>query len=278
MHPQIRVQVDALRAAARNEGRDPHAIKVLLKILVIVEATDEKAQAKKDELFALASTEGAKVLFGGWIGEDLAEYSAEQDLREYGAPAVKNIARGYAALYPQVRLWNADTLAEHIKLGGMGPLIVGGPAKVADALQAWIDESDADGFNLCYAVTPGTFEDIVEHLVPELQRRGVHWKDYPERPDGKGITAREGLYGVGQTKLRDDHYGSRFKWVAGQDVPPELNSAGGIKEDGAEMNGHANGNGSKRAGEESGSDGDGPEAKKVRQNAGAWGEAGQFAA
>lgn len=81
------------------------------------------------------------------------------------------IARGYAALFPEVQLWNADTLADHIKLGGMGPRVVGSPTTVADALQTWIDVADGDGFNLCYAVAHKTFQDIVEHLVPELQRR-----------------------------------------------------------------------------------------------------------
>jgi len=30
-----------------------------------------------------------------------------------------------------------------------------------------------DGYNLAYAVTHETFEDVVEYLVPELQRRGA---------------------------------------------------------------------------------------------------------
>ena len=61
--------------------------------------------------------------------------------------------------------------------------------------------------------------DIVEYLVPELQRRGVHWEDYPKTKDGKGITAREGIYGVGQKELRDDHYASKFKWGVGEKAP-----------------------------------------------------------
>lgn len=63
--PQIRIQVDALRNAAEKEGRDPQSIKVLIKLLVIVAPTDEEAQAKEKEYAALASREGAKVLFGG---------------------------------------------------------------------------------------------------------------------------------------------------------------------------------------------------------------------
>jgi hypothetical protein len=76
----------------------------------------------------------------------------------------------------------------------------------------------------------------VNFLVPELVRRGVHWADYPVREDGKGITAREGLYGIGQgawivaaskqltelpfaERLRSDHFGAQFKWAAGQEAP-----------------------------------------------------------
>ena len=48
---------------------------------------------------------------------------------------------------------------------------------MADALQAWADEADLDGFNLACAETPGTYADIARYLVPELQRRGA----YPTR-------------------------------------------------------------------------------------------------
>jgi alkanesulfonate monooxygenase SsuD/methylene tetrahydromethanopterin reductase-like flavin-dependent oxidoreductase (luciferase family) len=62
---QIRRQVDALRLAVKQQGRDPFSVKVLVKLTVIVDETEEKAKAKRDEYNALASREGAKVLFGG---------------------------------------------------------------------------------------------------------------------------------------------------------------------------------------------------------------------
>lgn len=66
-------------------------IKVLAKLLVIVDETDEKAKAKEADLLAHASREGAKVLFGGWIGQDLALYGPEDDLREKGTPPVQAV-------------------------------------------------------------------------------------------------------------------------------------------------------------------------------------------
>ncbi|ORY55556.1 luciferase-like domain-containing protein [Leucosporidium creatinivorum] len=216
---KIRSQVDALRSAAAQEGRDPQSIKVLCQQLIIVDETDEKAQAKLAEYEALASREGAKVLFGGWLGQDLAEYGPDDDLREVGPPPLAGVVRGFAAIYPEVTKWTADALADKIKLGGMNKPVVGSAQIVADKLEEFVEVADIDGFNFAYAITPGSFEDIVEYLVPELQRRGVHWSDYPTREDGKPLTAREGLYGVGQEKLRDDHYAAKYRWKAGEEAP-----------------------------------------------------------
>ncbi|KAK4050926.1 hypothetical protein OIO90_004902 [Microbotryomycetes sp. JL221] len=221
---KIRVQVDALRALTEQQGRNPYDVKVLVKLLVIVAETDEQAKLKQKEYQKLSSKEGAKVLMGGWLGQDLGIYDEVSDLRQVGTKPVQAVARGYANLFPKVEKWTADELARHVALGGMGPIVVGSPSTVADGLQHWIDVADCDGFNLCYAITPGTFQDIVKYLVPELQKRGVHWLDYPKHESEplKPVTARETLYELGQSKLKEEHYGSKFKWKAGQEIPPFL--------------------------------------------------------
>lgn len=38
-------------------------------------------------------------------------------------------------------------MAEHVSIGGNGPLLVGTPAQVADGLETWVNEADVDGFN-----------------------------------------------------------------------------------------------------------------------------------
>lgn len=38
-------------------------------------------------------------------------------------------------------------MAEHVSLGGNGPLLVGTPAQVADSLEEWVAEAGVDGFN-----------------------------------------------------------------------------------------------------------------------------------
>jgi hypothetical protein len=89
----------------------------------------------------------------------------------------------------------------------LGPLFVGGPQTVADLLEEWVDETDVDGFNLAYAVTHETFSDIVTHLVPELQKRGVYKRDYAPG------TLREKLFGGG-ARLPETHVGARYRNLA----------------------------------------------------------------
>ena len=44
-----------------------------------------------------------------------------------------------------------------------------------------------DGFVVAATYVPGTYADFVQHVVPELQRRGLFHKDY------SGKTLRENL-------------------------------------------------------------------------------------
>ncbi len=65
--------------------------------------------------------------------------------------------------------------------------IVGGPKEVADGLEALFCGRACDGFVLAAYNIPGTYEDFVRLVVPELQRRGLYHQDY------KGATLRENL-------------------------------------------------------------------------------------
>jgi len=99
-------------------------------------------------------------------------------------------------------------IAQHAAIGGRGPVVVGAPAEIADELIAWVEETDVDGFNLAYAVTPETFADFVDLVVPELQSRGRYKRDYLPG------TLREKLYGAGRARLGADHPAARFRAAA----------------------------------------------------------------
>lgn len=98
--------------------------------------------------------------------------------------------------------------------GGLGPRPVGTAAMVANELEKWMQGGDIDGFNLNAVSNPESWEDVVQLLIPELQRRGLYWTEYPAHTESGCGTLRENAYCTpGEPMLRADHPGSQFKWA-----------------------------------------------------------------
>lgn len=203
-----------IRAAAKDKfKRDPTTIKFLAMFCPILGKTDAEAQAKYEEYLKFGSEDGALALFGGWTGIDLAKYGDDEELRHVESNAIRSAVEAWSKSAPNVDRWTKHTVANHIKVGGLGGTIAGSPATVADEMERWVTEADVDGFNLAYALMPGSFEDVVQDLLPELRRRDLFWSDYAV----PGGTYRENLYGrAGQSKPPADHPAASYLWKAGE--------------------------------------------------------------
>lgn len=77
----------------------------------------------------------------------------------------RSTVEGYAKFSPENSKWTKHTVAEHVAIGGNGPILVGTPSKVADGLQQWIDEADVDGFNFV--------SRLFSHPISERKDTGV---------------------------------------------------------------------------------------------------------
>jgi alkanesulfonate monooxygenase SsuD/methylene tetrahydromethanopterin reductase-like flavin-dependent oxidoreductase (luciferase family) len=215
----LKPRIAAIRKLAEEGGRDPASIKFFATFTPILGHTDEEAQQKLVELNKYASVTGGLVLFSGWTGIDISQIPLDQEITAADSKEVHKVTsqlQAFTTTSKEVPRWTPRVVAEKVGIGGLGPVGVGSPATVADEMQRWVREADLDGFNISYVTTPGTFEDVVELLIPELRRRGV----YPEKGAKDGLTAREKIYGVGQTGLRDDHVGSRYKYDVYKEDPP----------------------------------------------------------
>jgi alkanesulfonate monooxygenase SsuD/methylene tetrahydromethanopterin reductase-like flavin-dependent oxidoreductase (luciferase family) len=62
--------------------------------------------------------------------------------------------------------------------GILVPQLCGTPAQIADHLTDIFTSGDADGFVISPALLPDSFAEFVDHVVPELQKRGVFRHDY----------------------------------------------------------------------------------------------------
>ena len=84
------------------------------------------------------------------------------------------------------------TVRDFVHFSGRGtlremPTFVGSPSQVADQLEEWFCGGACDGFVVAATHVPGTYDDFVRLVVPELQRRGLFHSDY------EGSTLRENL-------------------------------------------------------------------------------------
>ena len=193
-----------LRRQAAAAGRNPAEILIFTMMTVITAATAAAARAKYDEYRAHVSEEGALVLMSGWTGVDFSQLGRDEPIRHSRQDAQTSALEAFTIADPD-RVWTVREIARHAAIGGRGPVVVGAPDEVAKELIAWVEDTDIDGFNLAYAVTPESFSDFVELVVPELQRRGRYKRDYAPG------TLREKLYGPGRARLGADHPAARFR-------------------------------------------------------------------
>ncbi|TCQ06213.1 FMN-dependent oxidoreductase (nitrilotriacetate monooxygenase family) [Rhizobium sp. PP-F2F-G36] len=199
--PVLKAYVDDMRGRLSANGRDPEKLLIYNLTTVIVDETDEKAQAKFHDLLSYGSYDGSLVFMSGWTGVDFGRFAPTDLVRKAAPTELRSLLdRLESSDHP----WTVEELARWGAIGGAGPILVGSAATVADLLEEWVDETGVDGFNLCYAIEPGTFEDVVDLLVPELQKRGRYPTAYREG------TLREKLFGDGPY-LPDTHRGARYR-------------------------------------------------------------------
>ncbi len=202
-------RVARLRQAAVSQDRALDALKIFSLMTVVLGSTEAEARRKLAALREQASPEGGLVLMSGWTGVDFSTHALDDEVRhvenDAGRTAMDNITRADPS-----HTWTVREVGAHVALGGIGPVVVGTPAQVADAMEAWVAETDVDGFNLAYALMPGTFADIVEHLVPELQRRGRYKRDYAEG------TLRHKLFGR-DARLHPPHPAAGHRWSTSEE-------------------------------------------------------------
>jgi alkanesulfonate monooxygenase SsuD/methylene tetrahydromethanopterin reductase-like flavin-dependent oxidoreductase (luciferase family) len=217
----LRPKVQKIRELAAAKGRDPQSIKFFGTFTSIVGRTDEEAWEKYEELKKYASVIGGLVLFSGWTGIDISKIPLDQEITEADsleANKVTSLLDSLLKTSKDIPKWTPRVVAEKAAIGGLGPVAIGSPTTVADEMERWIREADLDGFNIGYVTTPGTFEDLIDLVIPELRKRGL----YPELPSEsvEPLTAREKVYGKGQKELRDDHEGSRYNYDVYQEEEP----------------------------------------------------------
>jgi FMN-dependent oxidoreductase (nitrilotriacetate monooxygenase family) len=196
----VRSRVDDVRRRAVSHGRSPDSVRFLSSVEIVVDSTQRAAQAKADELSRYTDLEGGLVLLSALSGVDWSTYGVDRPIEQFDTDASQSIL---ATVDDSDGLRRRITLRDYVGgLGGFGgPLFVGDASTVADGLADFAAQTGVDGFNIAYHVTPGSFADVAEYLIPELRRRGLASAD-------RADTLRQRLFPGGSALLPDEHPGA----------------------------------------------------------------------
>lgn len=202
--PEIARQIiQATRKQAEQNGRNPEDILFFAYLKTVAGSTEAEVKQKYDDYLEHTSYDGSMALWCGWAGYDFGELDPDEPLEYVETNAIRTLWNNFSRADPE-RKWRVRDLAKYVGLGGGGPVVAGTPEQIADEFQEWT-EAGVDGFNIAYAVTPGTFEEFVDGVVPVLQKRGMMQTEYQ---DG---TLREKLYGAGHARLSSPHPAVQYR-------------------------------------------------------------------
>ena len=170
-------------------GRAPEHVIVTHLVNTIAAATKAEAEDKWAEIGKLPLEIDALSLLSEALNFDFARKGMDEPFTDTELAEMSGL-QGIRDRVVRASGNKNPTVREFMHISGRGRVhdpVIGGPKEVADRLEQWFVERACDGFVLSATHVPGAYEDFVQFVVPELQRRGLFRKDH------EGTTLRENL-------------------------------------------------------------------------------------
>ncbi len=178
----MREQRSAIRERAAAIGRDPDSILYLPAIVPIVGASDAEAQASLEEMLSHLDEADVLIKLSRVLRanpDDLDPDGRAVDLVR--AHRGSTGSDGFESMMEKTALDEDLSVRDFAFRQAFGQFKfqpVGSPSTVADALEDLLDSGAADGFVVSSPVLLRSLQEVVDGLVPELQRRGRLRTDY----------------------------------------------------------------------------------------------------
>jgi len=176
-----------VKSRMANLGRERDHLKILPGAFVIVGDSVAEARAKKKKLDSLVHPDSGIASLLVRLGHDVSSFDLDGPLPEI--PESNASKSGQQKLIEMARRekMTVRELAQYVG-GAFGTLeMIGTPETIADQMEEWLETEACDGFNVMFPYLPAGLDDVVDRVVPELQRRGLFRRDY------EGKTLRENL-------------------------------------------------------------------------------------
>lgn len=179
-----------VKARIRRFGRNPDQVHILPGLSTIIGGTEAEARQRQRELEELTVPDYGLDQLSAIVGFAVTKDDLDRKLTFPSEDPGDTFIKSRLALVK--RLVETDNLTVRELLlrlsSGRGHrLFAGTPEQVADTIEEWFTAGAADGFNLIPPALPSSLTDFVDHVVPELQRRGIFREEYT------GTTLRDHL-------------------------------------------------------------------------------------
>lgn len=178
---------ESMKGRLAKYGRSRDSVVIMPGVLVIVGKTESEAKDKFAELQNLIHPKIGNAMLMQVFG-DLSRYPVDGPLPDLpdGSNTIKSVRQIWIDRARRENL-TIKQLYQAMAVTAGHRLVIGTPAGVADQLEEWFVGDACDGFNFMAPHMPVGAHEILDMIVPELQRRGLFQTEYT------GATLRERL-------------------------------------------------------------------------------------
>nr|WP_130616684.1 LLM class flavin-dependent oxidoreductase [Cohnella abietis] len=168
------------RLAKYNRDRDE--VKIMPGAYITVAKTEEEAQQKRQELNKLIMPGAGLLFLSEFTQIDFRGFHPDDPFPDYDTYADPTNPRvRYKIICDIAKREGLKTLRdiyERISSARGHLEVIGTPKQIVDQLETWFVEGAADGFNIIPPTFPEDLNNIVDFVIPELQRRGLFREEY----------------------------------------------------------------------------------------------------
>ena len=214
----VAANVLGIRESALAEGRPADSIKIVAGAHIITAPTSTEAWAKHAEMLAMSTPEGAAAVYAGTTGIDLLALDPDKPIAQTSTEMGQSNLERYLGKDDKPAPLVRDILENLRRTGYNGNNFVGDPVEIANKIQEFVELTDIDGLLILPHLTPETYDDFIELVLPVLRDRGLARTDYtaPSTVSGQRPTLRERLFPEGTAHLPKTHRGWAFRVGRGE--------------------------------------------------------------
>jgi FMN-dependent oxidoreductase (nitrilotriacetate monooxygenase family) len=180
-----------LKDACASFGRDPESMRITTLFYPMVAETRAEAEDRKAAYDTLPNDMDSLSLLSEALNFDFASKGLDEP---FSTEEIDGIAgmQGMRDLVLRATGNPNPTPREFMRATGRGRLEhpwIGSGKDLADKMEEWFTDRACDGFVIGPTYLPGSFEEFVRLVIPELQRRGLFRTEY----DGSTLRDHLGL-------------------------------------------------------------------------------------